>query len=204
MQLLAFRVLLKLLHWSRRMAVKHPDAVGASHGFDAVGRLLESLDGDDAAQVLRTHGGSVGPGTRILPGLTIHNADGDFAHLRIGTECHLGRKVFLDAAAPITIGDRVTISMRATVLTHTNVGDSRCGLAPALAGVTIEDDAYIGAGATLMPGVTIGAGAVVAAGALVTRHVAARTIVAGVPARPLGDGEVRGAEQREPMPEEQE
>lgn len=51
--------------------------------------------------------------------------------------------------------------------------------------VTIGHDAWIGHGAVVMPGVSIGHGAVVAASAVVTRDVAAYTIVAGVPARVL-------------------
>jgi len=56
--------------------------------------------------------------------------------------------------------------------------------------VTIEDDVLIGAGATLLPGVHIGAHAVVGAGSVVTRDVAAFTLVMGSPARvarTLGD-----------------
>jgi len=185
MQRFVFRVLLKLMHWFRRMAATHVDALASSHGFHAVAHLLASIDGDDALRVLRAGQARVGDGIRISRGLVLHNAEHDFAHLRIGNQCHLGPQVLLDLAAPITIGDRVTISMRCTVLTHTNVGDSRCGVAPSKGPVTIEDDAYIGAGATLLPGVRVGAGAVVAAGALVTRDVAPRTIVAGVPAKPL-------------------
>jgi acetyltransferase-like isoleucine patch superfamily enzyme len=45
--------------------------------------------------------------------------------------------------------------------------------------------ASIGSGAVIMCGVTIGEGAIVGAGAVVTRDVAAREIVAGVPARRL-------------------
>ncbi len=37
--------------------------------------------------------------------------------------------------------------------------------------------------ATILPGVTIGEGAVVAAGAVVTKDVAPRTVVGGVPAK---------------------
>jgi acetyltransferase-like isoleucine patch superfamily enzyme len=48
--------------------------------------------------------------------------------------------------------------------------------------VVIEDDAWIGAGATILPGVRIGRGAVVATGSVVTRDVPAATIVAGNPA----------------------
>lgn len=186
MQLFLFRVLLKLQFWFRRVAVAHPQLVASAHGFDGVVRLLAELDGDDAVQLLARTGARVGEGTRIVEGLVVRNAGTSFSHLSIGQDCHVGAQVFMDLAAPISLGDRVTISMRATLLTHTDVGDSRCGLPHQLAAVRIEDDAYIGAGATLLAGVTVGAGAVVAAGALVHRDVAPRTIVAGVPARPIG------------------
>lgn len=45
--------------------------------------------------------------------------------------------------------------------------------------------ASIGSGAIILAGVTVGAGALVGAGAVVTRDVAPRQIVAGVPARLL-------------------
>lgn len=53
-------------------------------------------------------------------------------------------------------------------------------------GVVIEDHAWIGTRATILPNVTIGRGAVVAAGSVVTRDVPPLTIVAGVPAKPVG------------------
>lgn len=52
--------------------------------------------------------------------------------------------------------------------------------------IVIEDEAFIGARAIILKGVRIGRGAVVGAGAVVTRDVAARQIVAGNPARPVG------------------
>jgi acetyltransferase-like isoleucine patch superfamily enzyme len=47
--------------------------------------------------------------------------------------------------------------------------------------------ASIGSNATVVPGVTIGVGALVGAGAVVTRDVPDYAIVAGVPARVVGD-----------------
>ena len=49
--------------------------------------------------------------------------------------------------------------------------------------VHICRNAWIGAGATILPGVTVGENAVVAAGAVVTKDVAPNTIVGGNPAR---------------------
>lgn len=47
--------------------------------------------------------------------------------------------------------------------------------------------ASIGSNATVLPGVTIGEGALVGAGAVVTRDVPPYAVVAGVPARVVGD-----------------
>lgn len=49
--------------------------------------------------------------------------------------------------------------------------------------VHIGRNAWIGAGATILPGVTVGDNAVVGAASVVTRDVPANTIVAGNPAR---------------------
>jgi acetyltransferase-like isoleucine patch superfamily enzyme len=50
-------------------------------------------------------------------------------------------------------------------------------------GVTIEDEAWIGAGAVVLDGVAVGRGAIVGAGAVVTRDVPAYAVATGVPAR---------------------
>jgi len=49
--------------------------------------------------------------------------------------------------------------------------------------IVVEDEAWIGAGAIILPGVTVGRGAVVAAGAVVISDVPPLTIVGGVPAQ---------------------
>ena len=49
--------------------------------------------------------------------------------------------------------------------------------------ITVDNDVWIGYGATIMSGVHIGQGAIVAAGAVVTKDVPPYAIVGGVPAK---------------------
>ena len=49
--------------------------------------------------------------------------------------------------------------------------------------IRVEDDVWIGHGATIMSGVTLGQGCIIAAGAVVTRDVSPYTIVGGIPAK---------------------
>lgn len=49
--------------------------------------------------------------------------------------------------------------------------------------VVIEDDVWLGAGATVLDGVTVGRGAIIGAGAVATKDVPPYAIVTGIPAR---------------------
>lgn len=86
----------------------------------------------------------------------------------------------------ITTGDDVSIGPEAAILTLGHDPQS-----PAFAdrggSVTIGDHAWIGYRAAILPSVSIGEGAVVAAGAVVTRDVEPFAIVAGIPARKIGE-----------------
>ena len=83
------------------------------------------------------------------------------------------------------VGDRASFGPRVTVVTSSHPNESRIrAVAPVARGpVVVEDDAWIGAGAVLLPGVRVGRGAVVGANAVVTRDVAALNVVAGQPAQ---------------------
>ncbi|HEU4565209.1 MAG TPA: acyltransferase [Gemmatimonadaceae bacterium] len=87
----------------------------------------------------------------------------------------------------VRIGDRVSIAPRVTLVTSSHPNNSRVrSVAPVKQGpIVIEDDAWIGAGAVILPGVRIGRGAVIGALSVVARDVAPLQIVAGQPARPV-------------------
>ena len=104
----------------------------------------------------------------------------------VGDHCVFNRGVLLDGrGAKLTIGNNVDMAQESVVWTlgH-NIHDDLHG--DKGAPVTIEDYAWIGHRAIIMPGVTIGRGAVVAAGAVVTKSVPAMSIAAGVPAQIIG------------------
>jgi maltose O-acetyltransferase len=106
--------------------------------------------------------------------------------VRIGANARINRDCTLDLREGLQIGDDASISAEVFILTaagHVDGGRTREERKP----VVIEDRAWIGVRAVIMPGVTIGAGAMVAAGAVVTRDVAPGTVVFGNPARPVGE-----------------
>jgi sugar O-acyltransferase (sialic acid O-acetyltransferase NeuD family) len=85
------------------------------------------------------------------------------------------------------IGENVIVNTGAIVEHDCQVG-SHVHLAPAccIAGeVQIGEGAFLGMGSRVLPGVKVGDWCVIGAGAVVTKDVADRAIVAGVPARRL-------------------
>jgi len=89
----------------------------------------------------------------------------------------------------VSIGDRVAISPRVTLVVSSRPNYSRIApYVPVEHGpITIESDAWIGTSVVILPGIRIGEGAVVGANSLVTRDVRPYTIVGGSPARVISE-----------------
>ncbi|MBR5092486.1 MAG: acyltransferase [Bacteroidales bacterium] len=85
------------------------------------------------------------------------------------------------ACGGITIDDGAMIAANAQLISNNHDLHDRQLLI--CKPVHIGRNAWVGAGATILPGVTVGDNAVVAAGAVVTKDVAANTIVGGNPAK---------------------
>lgn len=99
---------------------------------------------------------------------------GDVNYIRIGEETNVQDGTVIHAETvkgPTIVGRRVTVGHN--VIVH---------------GCTIEDECLIGMGAIVLSYSRIGKGSLIAAGALVKEHEAVPpgTIMAGVPAKPLG------------------
>lgn len=86
---------------------------------------------------------------------------------------------------PIVLRERCTIAQHAYLCAGTH-DLSRASLPLVVGSIEIGADAFLGARCFILPGVTVGVGAVVGACAVVTKDVAPWTVVAGNPARPIG------------------
>jgi acetyltransferase-like isoleucine patch superfamily enzyme len=111
--------------------------------------------------------------------------------VKIGRQTWIGVDTLIEPSYPkrVEIGERVAIGIRVLILAQfAHLGRSRetaSGELDDRISVRIQDDAFIGPGAIIMPNVTIGHGAVVASGSVVTRSVAPLTMVQGNPAEPI-------------------
>lgn len=136
---------------------------------------------------------TIGSGTVIQSNVTLHCGGmgwtADQGGIRIGSNTFIGHGCVLYGAGGIIVGDDGLLSPGVVVASHQH-SFTVFGIAMRVqpirsAPVTIEDDVWIGASATILPGVRIGRGAIVAAGAVVVDSVEPYTMVAGVPARPF-------------------
>lgn len=127
---------------------------------------------------------------------------------KIGNKCRIRRKFFIDHPSRLTVGNESFINYFCHIhcgdYGHVTLGENvfigpdvkiccvsheigeakrRAGVATKDGDIVIEDGAWIGIGATILPGVRIGKGSIVAAGAVVNKDVNPNSLVAGVPAR---------------------
>ena len=106
-----------------------------------------------------------------------------------GKNLHLGKRVFINSGCRfqdqggVTIGDDCLIGHNAVfaTLNHDLDPARRADLLPAP--IRLGANVWLGANATVLPGVTIGENAVVGAGSVVTKDVPANTVAVGSPAR---------------------
>ncbi len=96
--------------------------------------------------------------------------------LKIGSYCSIAQHVTFMLDVEHQINTIATYPFKAKSL---NLGDE----AFSKGDIVVDDDVWIGYGATILSGVHVGQGAVIAAGAVVTKDVPPYAVVGGVPAK---------------------
>ncbi len=109
--------------------------------------------------------------------------------LKIGNNCKINSSVYINARSGVTIGDDVTLSHGAKIISTgydiehwINTGEKKhIDNSP----IFIGNNCWIGANAVILPGVNItGEYVVIGAGAVVTKDIAeSKVLVAGLPAK---------------------
>ncbi len=140
---------------------------------------------------------------RIEPGAVIREQVliGDNAVIMMGAQINIGAEIgantMIDMGA--VLGGRAIVGENC----HIGAGTVLAGVVepPSATPVIVEDDVLIGANCVVLEGVHIGARAVVGAGAVVTKDVAADTVVAGVPAKKIKDIDAKTKSKTELMDE---
>lgn len=106
-----------------------------------------------------------------------------------GKNITVGKNVFINACCHfqdhggVTLGDDCLVGHNVVfaTLNHGIVPEARATMFPAP--IIVGKNVWIGSNSTILQGVTIGDNAIIAAGSVVTKDVAANTVVGSVPAR---------------------
>lgn len=135
--------------------------------------------------LVNIYGCSIGAGTRVGPFVEIQR------NVTIGTNCKISSHSFICEGVAIEdevfIGHGVMFTNDLYPRAVTETGELQGASDWDLVRTIVRRRASIGSNATILGGVTIGLGALVGAGAVVTKNVPDHTIVAGNPARVIGD-----------------
>lgn len=141
--------------------------------------------GEDVSIVgfVNLYGCTIGSGTKIGPFVEIQRG------ATVGERCKISSHAFI--CEGVTIDDQVFVGHHVCftndLLPRATRADGSLQTAEdwEMVPTRVRRGASIGSGAVILGGVEIGEEAVIGAGAVVTRDVAARSVVAGVPARLL-------------------
>jgi putative colanic acid biosynthesis acetyltransferase WcaF len=176
---------LKLDLIANRAARKYSRREQAYRVAWSLGRLLIRLSPRPAfawrRAVLRLFGARIGSHVHTYPSTHLYMP----WNVEIGDWSALGEDAFVYSLGKVKIGRNVTLSYRSHICagSHDFADPALPLLKPP---VTLEDDVWVGTEAFIGPGVVVGCGAIVGARAVVIKHVEPMTVVAGNPARVIG------------------
>lgn len=182
----------------RPEAVELGDRVRLMAGTHIAGSVGDVVIGDDVTFMpgcfVDGNGGTLQVADRVtfFPGAFLSLGDIAVAPswMTIGSDTHFAPYGVLYGWGGLTIGSCVNVAAHvvlATVGHFHHVLDKPMAFSGERWGpITVEDDVWIGANATVTSDVTLAAGSVVGANAVVTRNTEPLGIYGGVPARRIG------------------
>ena len=159
------------------------------YGYEAINILFRISPSRYTISILRHFGANIGKGVRIQAPFMIHNADQAvpiYSNLKIGNDCYIGRDCIFDLMGNINIGNKVTISHRALLNTHTDAGNSPVSktiLKPSKGEIVIEDGVYLGTNVTILENVRICNYSIIGAFSLVNKSIPENITAFGVPCK---------------------
>lgn len=106
--------------------------------------------------------------------------------VEIGNYCHIGADCRLGLVGHDP-NEITTYPLKLKNLSEEYVGHESASPSRMRAPLIVEDDVYIGEGVSVMAGITIGRGSIIGSKSLVTKNVEPYSIVAGIPAKKIGD-----------------
>jgi acetyltransferase-like isoleucine patch superfamily enzyme len=187
-RLLYYERMARLSTWRNLIRVAYQEPVFKAR-CDSVGRRFQLRD--ESIPLVLGHLRLVIGDDVTISGVTTFAGSkvADDPVLEIGDHSHIGYQTVILVGQRVTVGKHVMIANRCFIAGadnhHSDPLTRRTEAEPksALRSTTIEDDAFLATGSTIVKGVTIGRGSVVSTGSVVTRNVPPYTVVAGNPAR---------------------
>jgi acetyltransferase-like isoleucine patch superfamily enzyme len=169
--------------FGQNVVIRHPHKIRIADNVVIDDNCLLDAKGET------NRGITIGSGVFLGRNTIVSCKNGD---VEIDAGANIGFNCELFSASRVRIGRDVLMAAYAYVIggDHDFSGASTSILAQPRrsAGVTIDDGAWVGAGAKILDGVTVGAAAIVGAGAVVRADVPAGATAVGVPARIIRQG----------------
>jgi serine O-acetyltransferase len=119
-----------------------------------------------------------------------------FSRFLTGIEIHpgakIGKNLFIDHGMGVVIGETSEIGNNVTIYHMATLG----GIAPSINSneqrdikrhPTLEDNVVVGSGAQILGSIKIGKNSLIGSNAVITKDVAEKSVMAGIPAKRVGD-----------------
>jgi len=171
------------VQWGSNISLRHAYKMHIGAGTAVDGDSMLCARGCDQG------GFHIGEGVIISRCTYIQSKCGN---INIGDFCSIGVQCYISAVNDVTIGNNVLIAGQCYIgggrypMERNGVPMKDQG-AFSNGPVHIGDDVWIGAGVKILDNVSVGEGSIIGAGAVVTKDVPAYAIVAGVPAKVIGE-----------------